>query len=358
MNTRSRIPMTACMLGLLVSLAPGGPLNDDPRPAEQSKPRELTVAVLDFAANSPGEPDLGKQIGEMLTAFLSGDPGFKLVDRAALQRTLQEAELNLSGLVTTEQAVQVGKLVGARILVVGKAFPMSKQMFITAKLIGTETSLVEGVVVKAALEADMGDLVVELAQKISERLRETGPKLVAQEDAGRDPLPDLQARLAKVDKPTIAVVIPEHHVTAWPASVPDPAVETEIKSLLRQCGFKVKDVEQNELADFAKDYQKRDPNNWPRGLAGVDVVIVGEGFSEFAARIGNLVSCVARAEINLIQRSNGQILLADRTTERGVDLSQNFAGKSALQKAGRVLGVRVLEYFCEQAKAEKPAEKE
>jgi hypothetical protein len=344
-----RLLLRAITTGWLVSAVLASARCDEPdqksESAQGKAPRELTVAVLDFAADAAGEPEMGKQIGELLTAMLSGEPGFTLVDRAALQRSLQETELNLTGLVSTEQAVQVGKLVGARILVVGKAFAMGKKMFITAKLIGTETSLVEGVIVKDGANADIGELVVELAEKLAQRLREAGPKLVAQDGAGQDPLPALKVKLAKLKKPTVAVIIPERHMTTWPAGVPDPAVETEIKKLLRECGFTIQDVDQNELAEFARDFSKRDPQKWPRSLVGVDVVIVGEGFSEFGARIGNLISCVARAEINVISRETGEVLLADRATERGVDLSQNIAGKKALQKAGRTLGIRVLEYF-------------
>ena len=126
--------------------------------------------------------------------------------------------------------------------------------------------------------------------------------------------------------------------------VPDPAVETEVKLLLRACGFEIKDVPQNELVGFVAA-AKKDGLIWPRGLAGVDFVIVGEAYSELAARIGNLISCAARAEINVISRSTGKIVLADRSTDRAVDLAENIAGKKALQKSGRVLGLRVLEYF-------------
>jgi TolB-like protein len=305
----------------------------------------LTVAVLDFAASSPGEPNLGPQISEALTALLSGTPGIRLVDRSTIARVLAEQELNLSGIVDTEQAVKVGKLVGARILVVGKAFPMGEKMFITAKLIGTETSLVDGVLVKGNLSADIGQLVVELSEKLTARLREVGPKLVAQDEAGKDPLPDLKAKLANLKKPKVAVVIPERHLSGQPVRRPDPAIETEIKLLLRECGFTVQDVKQNELEEFARTATQTEPGLWPRELAGVDYVIVGQGFSEFAARIGNLVSCAGRAEINVIARASGHVEYADRTTERGVDLSENIAAKTALQKAGRTLGLRTLTYF-------------
>ncbi len=51
--------------------------------------------------------------------------------------------------------------------------------------------------------------------------------------------------------------------------------------------------------------------------------------SEFAAPIGNRISCAARAEINVITHSSGKIVMADRATDRAVDLSKNIAGKNA-----------------------------
>jgi curli biogenesis system outer membrane secretion channel CsgG len=310
-----------------------------------ARPRELTVALLDFAASAPGATELGPQIGEVLTATLSSEPGFRLVDRATLTRTLQEHELNLSGIVDTEQAVKVGKLVGARILVTGKVFQMGKKLFVTAKLIGTETSLVEGVLVKGDAGADMGELMIEMAVQIGDRLRSAGPKLVASDDQV-DPVPALKKKLANLKKPVVAVVITEEHMAQRPVTqAVDPAVETEVKKLLRDCGFEIVDVDQNALADWARGGNKLDGSTWPKGLQNADYVVTGEAFSEFAARIGNLVSCLARAEVNVIRRQDGKVVLADRETTRAVDLAENIAGKKALEKSGRLVAIRVLEHF-------------
>ncbi|MBI4579982.1 MAG: hypothetical protein HY718_09790 [Planctomycetes bacterium] len=342
-----------CQIVVLCICSQGAVLAADaPSPVPASQPasapaasNELTVALLDFSANAPGAADLGSQIGEVLTATLSSEPGFKLVDRATLARTLQEHELNLSGIVETDKAVQVGKLVGARILVTGKAFTMGKKLFITAKLIGTETSLVEGVIAKGDTNADVGDLLMSLSTQIGDRLRAVGPRLVARDD-GVDPVPALKKGLADRRRPRVAVVVTEEHMAHRAAPPPvDPAVETEIKKVLRECGFEVIDVDQNALADWARLMNKNDVNNWPKNLQNADVVITGEAFSEFAARIGNLVSCLARAEVNVIGRKDGKILVADRQTTRAVDLAENIAGKKALEKAGRLVAVRVLEHF-------------
>jgi TolB-like protein len=334
------------------------PASSQPSSAES---RPLTVAILDFETRAPAADELGSQIGEVLTAMLSGEPGYTLVDRATLTRTLQEHELNLSGVVETAQAVKVGKITGARILVTGKAFALGKRLFVTAKLIGTETSLVEGVLVKADHDADVGDLIIDLAKKIADTLQTSGRKLIAGKGP-IDPFPELKKKLSKLRLPRVAIVVTEtHHAGRPQIAVIDPAVETEIKMMLQQCGFKVLDVKENSLADWACTIDKDKPAPWPQDLKKVDIVITGEAFSELGARIGNLVSCSARAEINLISRNDGRIILAERATYRAVDLSEHIAGKTALQKAGRGLAIRVLEHFVKEheknATGDQPARK-
>lgn len=317
-----------------------------PAAEKPDKAPALTVAVLDFAASDPGNPQLGTEIAEVLTVMLSGESGISLVERRTLARTLQEHELNLTGLVKDDDAIKVGKLVGAKIMITGRAFTLGSKMFVTAKLIGTETSLIEGVMANGKTTADLGELVVELSGKVIDKIRKVGPKLVAQDDAGADPLPSLKKKLASRKLPVVAVLVREQHHASPRARQPiDPAVETEIKKLLLECGFTVQDIPENELTDFADGFKPGDVGSWPRSLAEVDVLIAGEAFSEFGARIGNIVSCSARAEVNVISREDGKVVFSDRETTRAADLSENIAGKKALQKAGRTIGLRVLKHF-------------
>ena len=296
-------------------------------PATQASAK-LTVAVLDFQATTAGSPELGKQISETLIAALSGEPGYSLVDRSSLTHTLQEHELNLSGLVNAEQAVKIGRLVGAKILVTGKVFALDKQVFITAKLIGVETSLVDGVVVKGDKDAEIGTLVMQLAERLAKRIPEAGPKLMAADESLFDPVPALKEKLASRKLPKISVQVTERHVAEARAARVDPAVETEIRQLLIQCGFTVVD---GDAVDQAR--------------AGVAVSVTGEAFSEFAARIGNLYSCTDRVEIKVTNLADKTLRVSDRDNNRAVDLAENLAAKTALQKSGRVLGIRILEHF-------------
>ena len=366
---------------------------DDSKAAKA--PVGLTVAVFDFTANDPATPNLGSDVAAALTAMLSGELGVTLVERQSLAQAIREHELNMTGLVSDEQAVKVGKLVGAKIMITGRAFRLGKEMFITAKLIGTETGLVEGLMVKDTSSADMGAMVVSLSEKVAGKVRQTGPKLVAGPDDAFNPLPALKKKLRTGESisvglspfaprkprsfaerkatlisapvltdrrtPVVAVIVREQHhaapqvVVMGVLRVIDPAVETEVKKLLTECGFAVQDVPENELTDFARGWTAKDVNSWPRGLEKVDVLVAGEAFSEFAVRIGNIVSCSARAEINLVSRKDGKIVVADRITTRAADLSENIAGKKALQNAGRAMGIRLLEHFAETLPVDKPA---
>jgi hypothetical protein len=73
-----------------------------------------------------------------------------------------------------------------------------------------------------------------------------------------------------------------------------------------------------------------------------EIEFVGEAFSEFGMRKGNLISCKARVELKVRSKANGQILAVDRQTSVAVDLSEQVAAKTALQNAAAELAERVI----------------
>ncbi len=301
------------------------PAATNPAGAEAATaPASITVAILPFDANLPGSPDTGKQIADTLTATLGSMDGLTLVDRDALGKVLTEHALNLTGLVDADKAVQVGKLVGAKLLVTGRAFVLGKQLFVTAKIIGTETSLVDGVLVKGPDDADVGKLVVELTGKIADRVTKDGGRLIASNDAFKDPIPGLKAQLAERKKPTITISVTERHISSVHAI--DPAVETELRFILTDAGFTVVDAAKVEGGD-------------------VGINLSGEAFSEAGPQIGALFTSSGRAEIKMVTHADGKIVFTGRSTARAVDLSEAIAGKTALQKAGHALAIDVLRYF-------------
>jgi hypothetical protein len=279
--------------------------------------RPLTVAILDFECRDEILGDAGPQSASMLNALLSTESGLVLVERAELQKVLGEQELGLSGTVSTESAARVGQLTGAKVLVTGRVFKVGKETVLVAKIIGTETSRVYGEMVKSA-SVPISDLTTELAGKITQTIATRADTLVAPVISREDRVATIQKALGDRPRPAVTVSVPERHF-GGPSF--DPAVETELGKLLTECGF--------TLAGAKSETKPR-------------YELLGEAFSEFGMRRGNLVSCKGRVELKVKDTSTGDWLVVDRQVAVAVDLSEQIAAKRALQEAAAQLAERVL----------------
>jgi TolB-like protein len=287
--------------------------------AAEDQPAVYPTAIFPFAERGAGVKGYGEKVSDILFASLAANPDLYLVDRADMDKTLTEHELNLSGIVAPGQAVQVGQLTGAKILLTGSVIEADKALYIVAKIIGTETSRVFGESVKGRTSDEMAPLVEELAAQVAEAIKTKADKLVAHEVSREDRVAAINKALGKVKRPTVLISITERHVGQ--ATI-DPAAETEIALLCRETGFEVLDT------------------GAPKKSA--DIIIKGEGFSEFAMRRGNLVSVKARLEIKAIDPTTDKIIAIDRHVAVEVDLTEQIAGKKALQRAAAAIAERML----------------
>ncbi|MEM6552221.1 MAG: CsgG/HfaB family protein [Planctomycetota bacterium] len=332
---------TATTPGFAQTTPPPPPPTATPTPATQPTDARITLSVMPFAVPE-GEEQAGIDLAEVLSLLLADAPGYRVVERRELDRLIAEQGLNLTGLVETADAVKIGRLVGAKVMVVGRVFELGQSRMMTVKLIGTETSLISGVVERAGIDQPLDGMILPLSAKIAEKLTSEGDRLLAA-PTPPDPLPGLIAKLKGRDLPVIAVFVREED--ARTADIPDPAIETEIKRQLIAAGATLRDLPQNELAQWLGEDNTLNREGWPRSLQGVDLVITGEGFSEPAGTLGSLRIATARGEINVISRAEGRVVLAEAATGRAVDLAPQLAGKAALENVGRDLGMSVLKYL-------------
>lgn len=86
----------------------------------QQPPEPGSIAIQTFAnQNAPDAAVLAKGFAAMVISDLSKVPGLKVLEREKVQKISDELRLNASGLVGTDSAVRIGRLVRAERVVVG-----------------------------------------------------------------------------------------------------------------------------------------------------------------------------------------------------------------------------------------------
>ena len=193
---------------------------------------------------------------------------------------------------------------------------------------------------RGSLESNLSEIIDMLVENLTDALNKSAKTLLPKTDNFINKIAVLKKQLKDKELPTVGIVIEEAHESQPQANSTgkvDPAAETEFKKIFKEVGFEIIEANKEQLAKWTKDFS----------LAGVDIVITGEGFSEFGTRINGLVSCSARLEVQSTNRETHKIVSSERATKRAVDLSEGIAAKTALQAAGRDLAIKTIEKIAE-----------
>ena len=309
--------------------------SQDPAPAEKAEAAEAVdltqypIAILPFKERGKDANDeIGQKVTDLTFAQLVVDPELHLVDREDLEKVLSEAELSLSGLTNPDTAIKIGNLTGAKLLVTGSVFTVDDSLYVVGKIISTETSRVVGASAKGPIDGDKGELVEKLGEEIIASIRKNASLLVPEVQDRETRFADLAKKLTGKKFPKVFVKIPEQHIGR---TTFDPAAETEFITILKQCGIEVFDAKMGKESD-------------------ADLILTGEGISEYAARLKTLISVKSRLEVKLVERKTGKIVFSDRQTSLAIDLAENIAGKKALQNAAADIAERMLNQMVAEKK--------
>jgi TolB-like protein len=143
-----RIPTIAIMMAAVLAFAP---LNTDAQVNVQD--RRPGVAVLPFedggwmGLSAEDRAALGVGLQQLVNTQLSLNTNLRVIERNALQAILKEIDYGRSGHIDPQTAVQIGRLVGARYLVLGSFSDLAgSQPTVNGRIVDGET----GEFVKAA----------------------------------------------------------------------------------------------------------------------------------------------------------------------------------------------------------------
>lgn len=149
-----------------------------PLAAQDTRPG---VAVLPFenggSLGQDKENFEALQVGipAVLQAELARNPGIRLVDRSDVKRLLSEQDLGAEGRVDAATAARIGKLVGARYMVMGSFVDFYGKFRLNARVVDVETSEILKVLSNADPKLqdrkDMYRIIQDVSEQIAQEVK-------------------------------------------------------------------------------------------------------------------------------------------------------------------------------------------
>jgi TolB-like protein len=173
MSLAVRRSLSAALLALAPLVAPAPiPAQTPARGAVPTGAARPTIAVLEFRnATMVGAQDyapLGKGMAEMMVAELVRNPRVRVVEREQLASALAEQDLAAAGRVEAATAAKVGRLLGARHLLMGSFIVDGREnVRLDVRAVNSETGEIEYVETVRGKADRVLALVEELATRTS-----------------------------------------------------------------------------------------------------------------------------------------------------------------------------------------------
>jgi hypothetical protein len=118
-------------------------------------PEKTAATVLPIAPKDASLSVNAEYFGEQLGLSLSRSKTFTMVERKDLQAILDELKLQMTGAVSEKDAVKVGKLAGAKMIVTGSLYGNAENYELFLKLLRVESGEVLSVT-KARINKKLG----------------------------------------------------------------------------------------------------------------------------------------------------------------------------------------------------------
>jgi TolB-like protein len=130
--------------------------------------KQIVVAVLDAVIPQNMNKQVGTAIAETVSEQLRATDKLTVVDRTTISRSLEELELQMSGVADEGEIKKAGKFLGASHIVIIQVSNPGITYFITMKMVDVES----GVIIAQESGQDMGmdSIVLEIAERVGKKL--------------------------------------------------------------------------------------------------------------------------------------------------------------------------------------------
>jgi len=100
-----------------------------------------TLAVFDFTCSEAlAKERVGFAVSEMLTSHFVGKPGFTVVERSEMEKVFKEQALQQTGAMDVDTAVNLGKVLGAKTLVLGSVEKVGQLYQVNARMVDAQSA--------------------------------------------------------------------------------------------------------------------------------------------------------------------------------------------------------------------------
>jgi len=126
------------------------------------------IAINDFQVIRGRDKEIAQYIQEDITTTLVNSGQFNVLERFKLETVLNELKLSQTGIMDSQQAKKVGKLLGADLILTGTFAKMGKSWNANLRLINTETGLIISAINQSGLLHELTDETYRERSNISE----------------------------------------------------------------------------------------------------------------------------------------------------------------------------------------------
>jgi hypothetical protein len=102
-----------------------------------------TIAIPGFAASQAKCPKLTALVDQIVASEFAGVKSLQIVERERIERVLSQQSLNLSDLMDTSRAIDVGKMLRANYIFTGAAVETSASVLIFGRVIKVGSGQIE-----------------------------------------------------------------------------------------------------------------------------------------------------------------------------------------------------------------------